>query len=56
MLGVSRQSISKWENSDALPTYDILLKVSHLLNESIDDLFSLLIGHWQCDSGINFLK
>ncbi|WP_165005561.1 MULTISPECIES: helix-turn-helix transcriptional regulator [unclassified Enterococcus] len=37
-LGISRQSISKWENDRGFPDYDNLLKLSSLLNVSIAEL------------------
>ena len=39
-LHVSRQSISKWETGNSYPSYEILLDISKLLKQSIDDLLS----------------
>ena len=38
MLGVSRQSVSKWENGMATPDLDKLIKMKELYNVSLDDL------------------
>ncbi|WP_407888968.1 helix-turn-helix domain-containing protein [Levilactobacillus sp. N40-8-2] len=37
-LGVSRQSISKWENNHAYPDIEKIIKMSFLFNVSIDSL------------------
>jgi len=37
-LGVSRQSVSKWENNSATPELDKLLKMSSLFGVTLDDL------------------
>ena len=37
-LEVSRQSVSKWENSSATPELDKLIKMSNLFNISLDEL------------------
>ena len=39
-LHVSRQSISKWETGNAYPSYSLLIDISKLLNESVDELLS----------------
>lgn len=39
-LHVSRQSVSKWETGYSYPSYEILIEIGKLLNESIDDLLS----------------
>lgn len=38
MLGVSRQSISKWENSSAMPDLEKIIKLSDIFEVSIDEL------------------
>ena len=37
-LGVSRQSVSKWENNSAMPELDKLIKMSELFEISLDEL------------------
>ena len=37
-LGVSRQSVSKWENGNAVPELDKLVKMSALFSVSLDEL------------------
>ena len=37
-LGVSRQSVSKWENGNAVPDLDRLVKLSELFGVSLDQL------------------
>lgn len=37
-LGVSRQSVSKWENNNAVPDLDKLVKMSDLFGVSLDEL------------------
>ena len=39
-LNISRQSISKWENSKSYPDLDNLVLLSQLYNVSVDDLIS----------------
>lgn len=39
-LGISRQSISKWENGETLPSIDNLIMLSGLLNISLDELIT----------------
>lgn len=38
MLGVSRQSISKWENNSAMPDLEKIIKLSDIFGVSIDEL------------------
>lgn len=39
-LGISEAAISKYENGKQDPSYDILLKLADLYNESLDFIFS----------------
>lgn len=39
-LGVTNKAISKWENAQAMPSIDLLPKLSSLFNISIDELIS----------------
>ena len=39
-LNISRQSVSKWENGDTLPSIDNLISLSGLLNISLDELIT----------------
>lgn len=39
-LGISRQSISRWENGETLPSIDNLIMLSGLLNISLDELIT----------------
>lgn len=38
MLGVSRQSISKWENNSAMPDLEKIIKLSDIFEVSIDEM------------------
>lgn len=40
-LGVSRQTISNWENGKTLPDIDSLIKLSQFYKLSIDELFDI---------------
>ena len=37
-LGVSKQSVSNWENDNIQPSIDMLIKISHLFSVSTDYL------------------
>lgn len=37
-LGISKQSVSNWENNNILPSIDMLLKISRLFSVSCDYL------------------
>ncbi len=37
-LNISRQSISKWENDDSLPSFSNVVAISELLDVSLDEL------------------
>ena len=39
-LGVSRQSISKWETNGSVPDLDKLVKLSELFDISLDELIA----------------
>lgn len=45
-LSVVRQTVSKWENGESLPTVDNLYALSRLLHTSVDDI---LIGEKERD-------
>ena len=38
LLGITNKSISKWENAKSFPSINQLIKISHILHVSIDDL------------------
>lgn len=38
MLGVTRQSISKWELEEAVPDVSYIIKLSELFSMSVDEL------------------
>ena len=40
-LGVTKQTISNWENENILPSIDILIRVSKLFNVTTDYLLGL---------------
>lgn len=42
-LGVSRQTISNWENGKTLPDIDSLIKLSQIYQLSIDELFDVTV-------------
>ncbi len=37
-LGISKQSVSNWENDNILPSIEMLLKLSDVFHTSTDDL------------------
>ena len=39
-LNIARQSVSKWENGETLPSIDNLILLSGLLNISLDELIT----------------
>ena len=39
-LGVSRQSVSKWETGEGYPEIEKLIQIVAVLNVSLDELFS----------------
>ena len=39
-LGVSRQSVSKWENGEAYPEMDKVLQLCKMFNLNIDELLN----------------
>ena len=39
-LGVSRQSVSKWESGQAYPEMDKVIQICNLFNLNIDDLLN----------------
>lgn len=41
MLGVTKQSVSNWENDNIQPSIDMLVKISKALNVSCDYLLGL---------------
>lgn len=41
ILKISRQSISKWETNQALPTLDLLVPLTTVLNGTLDDLLQV---------------
>lgn len=40
-LGVTKQSVSNWENDNIQPSIEMLVKISKALNVSTDSLLSL---------------
>lgn len=53
-LGVTRQSISKWENDTALPSFKSVLMIGDVFNLSLDELVrgdDRLIEEYQKDKG-----
>ena len=38
LLGVSRQSVSKWENNTAIPDLERLINMSHIFSVTLDEL------------------
>lgn len=41
MLGVSKQSVSNWENDNIQPSVDMLIRIAKCLNTSTDYLLGL---------------
>lgn len=40
-LGVSKQTISNWENNNILPSIDMLIRISHFFSVSTDYLLEI---------------
>lgn len=40
-LGVSKQTVSNWENNNILPSIEMLIKISHCFSVSTDYLLEL---------------
>ena len=40
-LGVTKQSVSNWENDNILPSIDMLVRISHFFSVSTDYLLEL---------------
>jgi len=55
-LNVSRQTISNWENAQALPTIDKAKELSKLYNVSIDELLDNEINNKEYKIGSNTEK
>jgi len=55
-LNVSRQTISNWENNQALPTIDKAKELSKLYNVSIDELLDNEINNKEYKIGSNTEK
>ena len=54
MLGVSRQSVSKWEMDQALPQIDKILQITNIFSVSCDELLKDEVVLSSCtDSGAN---
>ncbi|WP_270321803.1 helix-turn-helix transcriptional regulator [Weissella confusa] len=57
-LGVTRQSISKWENDTALPSFKSVLMIGDVFNLSLDELVrgdDRLIEEYEHEKGFNLL-
>lgn len=40
-LGVTKQAVSNWENNNAIPSVDMLVKITHFFSVSTDFLLGL---------------
>ncbi len=38
-LGVTNRSVSRWENGQNLPDFDVVVEISHLFSVSLDEFF-----------------
>lgn len=45
-LGVSKQTVSNWENNNILPSIDMLIRISHFFSVSTDYLLELDSRHY----------
>lgn len=45
ILGVTKQSVSNWENENIMPSVDMLIKLSQFFNVSTDYLLGLTENH-----------
>ena len=50
IVGVSAQSISKWENSQTMPDIMLLPTLASALDVTVNDLFSIVSGEDHFDS------
>ena len=44
-LGVTKQSVSNWENDNILPSIEMLVKIANFFEVSTDYLLGLLVLH-----------
>lgn len=56
ILGVTKQSVSNWENENIMPSVDILIKLSQFFNVSTDYLLGLTENHALNTEGLSEIQ
>ncbi|MBP5587328.1 MAG: helix-turn-helix transcriptional regulator [Treponema sp.] len=52
-LGVTKQSISNWENDNIMPSIDMLIKIAKFFSVSTDFLLGLSVEHTLKTDGLS---
>ena len=52
-LGVTKQTVSNWENDNIQPSIDMLIKISNIFNVSTDYLLDLTPSKSICVDGLS---
>ena len=56
ILGVTKQSVSNWENENIMPSVDMLIKLSQFFNVSTDYLLGLSENHALNTEGLSEIQ
>lgn len=56
ILGVTKQSVSNWENENIMPSVDMLIKLSQFFNVSTDYLLGLTENHALNTEGLSEIQ
>ena len=56
ILGVTKQSVSNWENENIMPSVDMLIKLSQFFNVSTDYLLGLTEKHALNTEGLSEIQ
>lgn len=55
-LGVTKQSVSNWENDNILPSIEMLIKIAEYFNVSTDYLLGRSNNHYLITDGLSELQ
>ena len=56
IFGVTKQSVSNWENENIMPSVDMLIKIANFFNVSTDYLLGLTEQHALNTDGLSELQ
>ena len=56
IFGVTKQSVSNWENENIMPSVDMLIKIANFFNVSTDYLLGLTEQHALHTDGLSELQ